>query len=104
MTQPDLFGNPDEPPPSKAFDGRTYEPKRDHERLKGQLGRVHVFMSDNAWHTIPDIADAVGGSEASISARLRDFRKEKYGKLEVERRYVRRGLFQYRLTGKQIDA
>jgi hypothetical protein len=89
------------PPKEKAFDGSTYEPGRDHLRLKGQLGRVFDLMRDGKSRTIPDIADAIGGSEAAVSARLRDFRKEKYGAHQVERTSLGHGLFTYRLIVNQ---
>jgi hypothetical protein len=95
----DLFSNQPlpTPPPRKAFDGETYEPARDYVRLTGQMAEVHKLMSDGKWRTLGQIADVVRGSEAAISARLRDLRKEKYGALTVERRYLADGLFQYRL-------
>ncbi len=85
------------PPESTAFDGKTYDPKRDHTRLDGQLGRVFRLMTDEKWRTLREIARHVGGSEAAVSARLRDLRKEKYGSLEVERRHLDKGLWEYRL-------
>lgn len=84
-----------------AFDGRTYEPARDFARLNTQLFRVRAFIEDGQWHTLRQIADAAGGTEAAVSARLRDFRKAKHGGWEIERRYLNRGLFQYRWTGRQ---
>lgn len=96
----DLFGDlplPD-PPPRKAFDGVTYQPERDHERLKGQLGRVFNLMKDGRWRTLDGIAEYVKGSPAGVSARLRDFRKAKYGSRTVERRHIGHGRFQYRLN------
>jgi hypothetical protein len=83
-----------------AFDGRTYSPERDYDRLNGQLKRVFDFMRDRAWHTIPQIAEAAGGSPQAVSARLRDLRKAKYGNHTVERKYVADGVFEYRLTQK----
>lgn len=87
-----------EPPVARAFDGKTYEPEEDHVRLKGQLWRVFQLMSDGQWRTLDQIAFVVGGSEASISARLRDLRKEKYGAREIGRERVTGGLFRYRMT------
>jgi len=86
----DLFG-------WNAFDGKTYEPERDYERLKGQLARVRDLMSDGNWRTLTMISKVCGGTEASVSARLRDLRKQKYGSLNVERRYVHDGLWEYRV-------
>jgi hypothetical protein len=80
-----------------AFGGETYEPKRDFVRLSGQLLRVKNLMADGRWRTLPEIRNLVGGSEAAVSARLRDLRKEKYGYHTVERESLGGGLFWYRL-------
>lgn len=98
----DLFGDIpyDElprPAPAKAFDGKTYEPKRDHERLSGQLLRVFNAMKTGGWWTIPRLAEEVNGSPQAVSARIRDLRKEKYGGHIVIRESVSGGLFRYRL-------
>lgn len=79
------------------FDGYTYEPALDAERLTGQLLRVWQLMRDGKWRTLAEIASAVDGSEAGVSARLRDFRKPKFGALHVDRRRVDGGLYEYRL-------
>ena len=86
------------PLPSRAFDGITYEPKRDYTRLKSQIGRVFELMKDGQWRTLEQIANTVGGTEAAVSARLRDHRKEKYGSHTVERWNVGNGLYRYRLV------
>jgi predicted Holliday junction resolvase-like endonuclease len=81
------------------FDGRTYEPEFDHARLTGQLMRVYEFMQDGRWHTISVIVLVAGGSEAAVSARLRDLRKPKFGSHLIDRRRVgTSGLFEYRLV------
>lgn len=100
---PDLFDWTPPPKPlpeprkDRAFDGDTYEPESDYIRLKGQLGEVFEFMKDGAWHTIPEITNNVTGSPQSVSARLRDLRKDKYGGHTVERMSLGQGLFTYRL-------
>lgn len=86
------------PNPEIAFDGETYDPDRDYVRLSGQLKRVYEFMSDHKWHTLQEIADACYGTEAAVSARLRDLRKQKYGSHVVEKEHVFNGLYQYRLV------
>lgn len=88
------------------FDGRTYEPKLDHARLGSQLQGVYEVLKRGGWHTLASLATAVGGTEASVSARLRDLRKDKFGGFTVERRRVAdSGLHEYRLvtTGQQTD-
>lgn len=79
------------------FDGKTYDPARDEDRLKTQLFNVWRLMKDGRWRTLEQISVKVGCPEASVSARLRDFRKRKFGGHVVEREYVRQGLFKYRL-------
>lgn len=82
------------------FGGDTFSAKLDGERLTGQFARVRALMADGRWRTLAEIAEAAGGSEAGVSARLRDLRKERFGGHTVERR--RRGepsagLWEYRL-------
>ena len=65
-------------------DGATYDAAQDYERLSKQARRVYNCMSDGMWRTLRTIADTTGDPEASVSARLRDFRKQRYGGLIVE--------------------
>jgi|ETNvirnome_2_130_1030620.scaffolds.fasta_scaffold00125_21 hypothetical protein len=91
--------------PDFDFDGDTYEPVFDKPRLNTLLGKVWNVMQDERWRTLAEIHVAIGGSgsEASISARLRDFRKPRFsGAYEVDRRRrgnAHHGLFEYRLCG-----
>lgn len=59
------------------FDGETYQPERDHERLETQYERVAALMADAKWRTLEEIGEAVKAPPASVSARLRDMRKER---------------------------
>lgn len=83
--------------PEPAFGGETYEPARDGDRLRAQLGRTRAVMLDGEWHTLHELAARTGDPEASVSARLRDLRKPKFGGWIVEREYVADGLWRYRL-------
>ena len=69
---------------SHPFSGVGVEPE-DVPRLKGQLERVRRYMKDGDWHTIPEIAAAVGASQTSASARVRDLRKARFGGHTIER-------------------
>lgn len=80
-----------------TFDGNTYDHERDCARLSKQLLAVINVMKDGRWRTLPELAHATESPEASVSARLRDLRKPRFGGHTVERQYVRKGLFQYRL-------
>lgn len=79
------------------FDGKTFVPERDADRLKSQLNDVYWLMRDGAWRTLQQISDATGAPMQSASARLRDCRKVKFLGGIVERRFISKGLFEYRL-------
>jgi len=86
------------------FDGRTYNHRSDGARLTRQYKRVFDLMADSQWRTLDEIARATGDQHQSISARLRDFRKSRFGNHTVERRPRgdrERGLFEYRLIVNQ---
>lgn len=80
------------------FDGSTFDEERDGERIASQLDRVWLEISDGKWHTLAELATTCGGTEASVSARIRDFRKPKFGGHTIAREYVARGLWKYRLV------
>lgn len=81
------------------FDGGTYERKKDLERLTSQLGRVRAVMISGEWRTLVEIERLAAAPQASVSARLRDLRKDKFGGYEVHRRRLAgtSGLHQYSL-------
>lgn len=78
------------------FDGETYDHARDEVRLTVQLYRVWDVVLDGRWHTLGDISRRTGDPTPSVSARLRDLRKKRFGGHRIDRRYVGNGLFQYR--------
>ena len=80
------------------FDGDTYDPEQDHVRLSGQMLKVRNLMADGQWRTLAHIASEVGAPEASVSARLRDLRKPKFGGYAVERARMGSGLHYYRVA------
>lgn len=79
------------------FDGATFNAARDGARLNCQLDAVRRAMLSGGWWTLPRLAAYAKGSEASVSARLRDLRKTKFGGYEIERRYVTNGVWEYHL-------
>lgn len=79
------------------FDGATYEPALDHDRLSTQLERVKARMSNGDWYRLSTLAALCGGSEAAISARVRDLRKPRFGGYSILRRRVDGGLWEYRM-------
>ena len=79
-------------------DGTTYDTEFDLDRLNKQAKRVYKVMRDGDWWALHEIAEHTGDPEASVSARLRDLRKPKFGGFTINRR--RRndaGLFEYQL-------
>lgn len=79
-------------------DGATFDQKRDLSRLNAQMMDVYRLMMDGKWRPLFAIAAHTGHPEASVSARVRDLRKDKFGGHIVERKYIANGVFHYRLV------
>jgi hypothetical protein len=76
--------------------------KLDGARIASLLERVKAHMLSGAWYTLDELASLVGGSEAGISARIRDLRKPQFGGYNIQRRRramgpAKGGLHEYRL-------
>lgn len=78
------------------FKGETFDPAKDQARLETQYARVLRAAKSAEWFTLGLMSARTGAPEASVSARLRDFRRAGY---TVERRRVpgEAGLWEYRL-------
>lgn len=86
------------PLPDGRRDGITVT-AADTPRLNEQARRVYDLMADRQWRTLAQIAEATGDPEASVSARLRDLRKIRFGGHTVERRRsLDSAVHEYRLT------
>ena len=86
------------------FDGATYERDMDLERLTRQLDKVFAVMVDGRWRTLAEISRTIGAPESSVSARVRDLRKEKFGRHKINRRSRGdrvSGLFEYQLVRRE---
>jgi hypothetical protein len=97
---------PPAPPPRLRFDGATYVPEFDERRLGIQHRAVWQVVRDENWRTLEEIIASIvaqGGREyatAAISARVRDFRKPRFGGFIVDIRARgdrHNGLFEYRV-------
>lgn len=82
---------------SREFGGATYNEQRDGSRLKAQLERVRSYLLSHVWVTLREVAEATGDPESSVSARIRDLRKTQFGAYTIDREYVSRGLWRYRI-------
>jgi hypothetical protein len=99
---PSLFGPGPSLPPrgTEKFDGETYVPKFDKSRLGQQLRDVWNALADGEWHTASEIEARSGHGWGSASARIRDFRKKKFGAHQVPKERFgppRQGVWRYRL-------
>ena len=101
MIQADIFSWQPPAPETIKGDrhGETFDRERDAKRLNAQAQRIWNCMVDGKWRSLAEIAAVTGDREASISARLRDFRKPCYGfsRETMESVYVSRGLWRYKL-------
>lgn len=112
MTQPTLFTGDQyggykptaevvQPKPTmKEFDGDRINPSLDNPRLRGQLLRVFEVLKRGGWWTYREIADITGDPETSISAQIRNLRKEKCGGFKVPGRHrgePKNGLWEFHL-------
>lgn len=85
------------------FDGSTYQHGRDSGRLGDQMLSVFDLMRDGEYRTLAQIAGTTSHPEASVSSRLRDLRKPRFGGHIVNRRYVGNGLYQYQLLVSETE-
>lgn len=98
MRQLAINFNPPPPPELSRFDGVTYDHGRDGLRLNAQLQRVFDVMETGNWYSLDDLHEITGDPHASISARIRDLRKERFGGHVVQRENTGNGLWKYRLV------
>lgn len=84
-------------------DGTTFHMERDGPRLASQHHRVLARLRDGRWHTLGELAAYTHDPEASVSARIRDLRKAKFGSHVIQREYVQRGLWKYKLVTGQME-
>ena len=93
---------------SIRFDGDTYDAALDKDRLTSQLGATFDVLRSGRWVTLAELALQVTNltgrhaSEASVSARIRDLRKDRFGGHKVVRRRheQKAGLWEYRMEGR----
>ena len=82
------------------FDGKAYDPALDKERLSKQAGRIYECMLSGQWRTLQEISMITGAPESSVSAQLRNLRKQRFGGKIINKR--RRGEPKYGLWEYQL--
>lgn len=83
------------------FDGADYVKERDYKRLARNHFKLKELMKDGVYRTLSEISRFTDVPEASASAGLRDFRKEKFGSHTLNKRYEGNGLYSYQLILKK---
>jgi len=58
---------------------------------------VWCFMADQEWHTLREIDAACPGYMQALTARLRDFRKKKFGAHTMNSRCIGGGTWEYQV-------
>ena len=77
--------------------GKNFSRARDGERLARQTRAVWNVMRVMGWRTLPELASVLDEPQQSISARLRDLRKPRFGGWDVQRQYEGNGVWAYRV-------
>jgi hypothetical protein len=80
-----------------VFDGADYDHDRDGKRLAKNHLNLKDLMQDKVYRTLHEISYLTKIPEASVSAGLRDFRKEKFGSHTLNKKYLGNGLYSYQL-------
>jgi len=85
------------------FDGDDYQQDRDQVRLSNSLDKIRDFMEGKPPMTVEEVMQGTGlKSVTSVSANIRNLRKEQHGSRVVERSYVSDGLYKYQLLGGAV--
>ena len=83
------------------FDGSDYVHERDSKRLGTQLEQIRDFMEGREYLTLQEISDATGHPHASVSAQLRNLRKQRFGGRTIDKKHISNGLYSYKLMPKE---
>ena len=85
------------------FDGDDYQTERDKPRLTDQLQNIKLHMENKGFVRVSDIARKFGYPEPSVSAQIRNLRKERFGSRTVTRRYRGNGIYEFKLEPLKKD-
>ena len=85
------------------FDGYTYDESRDESALASQLDAVRNAMMNGQWWTYKQLREhlqrhhQINATDTSLSARIRDLRKIRFGGYKVQSRHKTRREWEYRI-------
>jgi biotin operon repressor len=82
--------------PAPHFDGSDVKPE-DTPRLQKQLDVILLLMMDEEYRSLQEITDITGYPHSSVSAQLRNLRKEKHGGYVVNKTNKGDGYFEYQV-------
>jgi len=86
---------------TSLFDGhQDQEAAAKDVRLASQLVRVYKLMSNGTGWTLEDLSLAVNAPTSSVSARIRDLRKPRFGAHIIDRIHEGHGLYTYWMMGE----
>lgn len=86
------------------FSGSDYDPKLDQNRLENGITRIFNLMKNGMWVTLEVISKNTKIGESSVSAQLRNLRKDHFGGHTIEKRRKgekTNGVWEYKLTVNQ---
>lgn len=82
----------------------TLDPRLDRPRIDTLLGKVLWALESGQWLTLRELQTQCGGSEAGISARLRELRNKHHYTINKRRRgEPGAGLWEYRMENKTCE-
>ena len=86
--------------------GPAYDDRLDGPRLQRQHEQIRDWMlAHGHWKTLAEIREALGYSDASISAQPRHLRKPQFGSYRVEKRGRNgKGTWEYRVLRQEKSA
>tara|TARA_R110000765_G_scaffold7452_4_gene24289 strand:+ start:543 stop:884 length:342 start_codon:yes stop_codon:yes gene_type:complete len=74
------------------------------KHLQGRTKEILDILLEGGWITVEELSDRTGyDRQGSISALCRNLRKEKYGGHNVLGRYNADKIYEYRLSGPNVE-
>lgn len=64
-------------------------------KLTADMAKIFAIMLDKKPHLVKDIAKELDLPETSVSAQLRHMRKEEFGRINIKRKSITKGLSYY---------